>query len=271
MKFDSQSAFPYPVLRSDNDDYVGEDFTVKSEVSATNDMVLISVTFNLTCSEILELINNGCATYGVLVTSRETFEQRFFESNINFSEFKINSQELRGRVSIEPYVVAKKEINNFKSISINNEFGFGPFSFEPGEVLAQATPSDFSISRDYFKPLQSIVKINLKDDLPKGEWSIKLEGDYIVVDVSKNIHNIYNKSKNSINGKNIMLNSIWFSVFVHAVEMLKSSDGLYGGYIWADVVSGKINNLGIDKDSQDSYKIVTALLNHPLQRMDSVF
>ena len=271
MKFDSQSAFPYPVLRSDNNDYVGEDFTVKSEISATNDIVLISTTFSLTCSEILELISNGYATYGTLVTSKETFEQRFFESNTSFSEFKINSQELRGRVSIEPYVIAKKLINNFESSSINNEFGFGPFSFEPGEVLAQAPPSNFSISRDYFKPLQSIVKINLNDSLAKGEWNIKLEGDYIVVDVSKYIHNIYNKSKNSIKGKHVMLNSIWFAVFVHAVEVLKSSDGVYNGYIWADVVSGKINNLGIDKDSQDSYKIVTTLLNNPLLRMDSIF
>ena len=46
MKFDSQSAFPYPVLRSDNDDYIGEEFSVLYEVSATNELVIINASFN---------------------------------------------------------------------------------------------------------------------------------------------------------------------------------------------------------------------------------
>lgn len=271
MKFDSQSAFPYPVLRSDSNDYVGEIFSATYEVSATNDLIIISVKFNLTCNEILEKIDMGFAVYGLLVTSNETFEQQFFESDVSFSEFKISSQSLRGRVLIEPYVVVKKIINNFESSSINNEFGYGPFLFNPGEVLAQATPSDFSISRDYFKPLQSIVKINLKEDLPKGEWNIKLEQDYIIVDVSQRIHNIYISAKNSKKGQDIMLNSMWFAVIVHVVEVLKSSSDIYGEYIWADVIAGKVNNLGIDLDSQESYKIATTLLNNPLLRLNDIF
>jgi hypothetical protein len=271
MKFDSQSAFPYPVLRSDSDDYIGEVFSTTYEVSATNDLIVINVKFNLTCDEILEKIDTGFAVYGLLVTSNETFEQQFFESDTSFSEFRISSQSLRGRVSIEPYVVVKKIINDFESASINNEFGFGLFSFEPGEVLAQAVPSDFSISREYFKPLQSIVMINLKEDLPKGEWNIKLEQDYITVDVSQSIHNIYIGAKNSKKGQNIMLNSIWFAVIVHAIEVLKSSNDIYSEYIWADVITGKINNLGIDLDSQDSYRIATTLLNNPLLRLNDIF
>ena len=89
MKFDSQSAFPYPVLRSDSNDYVGEIFSATYEVSATNDLIIISVKFNLTCNEILEKIDMGFAVYGLLVTSNETFEQQFFESDVSFSEFKI--------------------------------------------------------------------------------------------------------------------------------------------------------------------------------------
>lgn len=271
MKFDSQSAFPYPVLRPDNNDYVGEDFSILYEVSTTNELVIINANFNLTCNAILDQIDNGYAIYGLLVTSNETFEQQFFESEVAVSEFKISSQLLRGRISIEPYIVVKKGIENFESTSINSEFGNGRFSFRSGEILAQGTPSSFSISRDYFKPLQSIVKINLKEELPKGEWSIKLEQDHIIVDVSQHIHNTYIRAKNSKSGQNIMLNSIWFSVIVHAVDVLKKSTDIYGGYIWADVITGKINNLGIDLDSQDSYKIVTTLLNNPLLRLGDIF
>lgn len=271
MKFDSQSAFPYPVLRSNSDDYIGEEFSVLYEVSATNELVKINASFNLTCDAILEQINNRHAVYGLLVTSNETFEQQFFESEVSTSEFRISSQLLRGRISIEPYIVVKNGIENFESSSINNEFGSGLFSFTSGEILAQGIPSSFSISRDYFKPLQSIVKINLKEELPRGEWNIKLEQDHIIVDVSQHIHNTYTRAKNSKNGQNIMLNSIWFSVITHAVDVLKNSSDVYGEYIWADVITGKINNLGIDLDSQDSYKIVTTLLNNPLLRLGDIF
>jgi len=271
MKFDSQSAFPYPVLRSDNDDYIGEEFSVLYEVSATNELVIINASFNLTCSGILEQIENEYAIYGLLVTSNETFEQQFFESKESTAEFRMSSQLLRGRISIEPYIVVKKIIENYESLSINNEFGSGLFLFEPGEILAQGVPSSFSISRDFFKPLQSIVKINLKEGLVKGEWSIKLEQDHIIVDVSQHIHNTYTRAKNSKSGQNIMLNSIWFSVIVHAVEVLKKSSDIYGEYVWANVITAKINNLGVDLDSQDSYKIVTTLLNDPLLRLGDIF
>lgn len=271
MKFDSQSAFPYPVLRSDSNDYIEEEFSVSYEVSATNELVIINVNFNLTCDAIIEQINDGHAVYGLLVTSNQTFEQLFFESKVSDSEFKISSQLLKGRISIEPYIVVKKSIEHFESSSINNEFGSGVFSFVSGEILAQGTPSSFSISRDYFKPLQSIVKINLKEELLNGEWDIKLEQDHIIVDVSQHIHNTYTRAKNSKNGQNIMLNSIWFSVITHAVEVLKNSNDVYGEYIWADVITGKINNLGIDLNSQDSYKIVTTLLNNPLLRLGDIF
>ena len=68
-----------------------------------------------------------------------------------------------------------------------------------------------------------------------------------------------------------MLNSIWFSVIVHAVEVLKKSSDIYGEYVWANVITAKINNLGVDLDSQDSYKIVTTLLNDPLLRLGDIF
>ena len=271
MKFDSQQAFPYPVLRSNSNDYIGEVFSIKTNVRVTNEIVEIDVEFALSCSEIIDLIDSDYATYVVLITSKETFEQQFFYTKENKSTFKVSTKYLRGRISLESYVVATNRIGSFESSSINNEYGDGPFSFEIGEILAQNNPSDFYISREYFKPLQSIVKINLNDQLKNGEWEIKLEQSHIVVDASKSIHSLYSDAKNSANGKDIMLNSIWFSVITHAIDRLKDSSDVYSDYVWAEVLIAKVKGLGMNIDSHDSYKMATMLLNDPLLRLRGSF
>lgn len=268
MKFDRQKAFPYPVLRPYSDDYVDIDFQAIVEFKVSEDKVQASLSYALSSEEISEQIGQGNAEYVSIISCRDTYQRTIVKSNKNISRVDFDIGSLRGEIRVDPYVVACKDITNFISPDINDEFGPGPFEFAAGEVLAQDESQVFYIDRDLFKPVTSVFEMVMKDNLSNGEWSIGFDQDHIQIGFSKDMKGKIDDARNSTKKKAILLNSIYFTSVMQAIQKLKEAPDDFEEYKWAEVFKKKAHNDGLDLMSHDAYISAERLMKYPLSVLD---
>ncbi len=269
MRFDSQKAFPYPVLRPHSDDYYQGVFEAIVDVYVDNKGVEVAVQFTLSVDEILDLVREAKASFLLVVSCRDTYFREVLVCNDLIFTQSVDINHLRGEVVVEPYVVANEVIGCFSSQDINLEFGNGPFRFNQGDVIAQDEPKVFYIERDYFRPITSVFDLVKKDDLNTNEWTVSLSQDRVYIEVSGKMKETIDRIRSAKENRAILLNSIYFATVVHVVQQLKDAYGEYECYHWAEVVKRQIHNKGIDLDSTDAYRIAQVLMENPLGILDN--
>src|SRR5712691_9406588 len=153
MQFDSQRAFPYPVLRPDVNDYLDGEFQAIVDLSHPDggSELHLDAQFALSIDELADVIANGAAKFVLVISCRDTYWREVVTSAGATASAQFPSGDLRGEVQFYPYIIAETGITDFSCPLINPEFGSGPFSFEKGAVLAVDEPKSLYIDRDLFK------------------------------------------------------------------------------------------------------------------------
>jgi|LWDU01.1.fsa_nt_gi hypothetical protein len=266
MKFNDQVSFPYPVIRENSDDYIGEEFATQSSVQVGQKATLIKIKYNLTSKEILRKIKKETVSYVSIIRCRDTFFEQVLFNNENHSEIEIGINELKGTVEISSYVFVNENVKIVTS-NLNPEYGADYFEYSIGDIVAQSIPEIFHIDRDFFRPLQSVFQIVLMESLKNGEWEIDFSQDKIQINVSKDILDIETSLRSDSYGKSILLNSLYFSTVMQGIQLLKDTPSFSNEYRWAEVFIAKIDFLQIDIVNEESYKVASRLLNNPLSKL----
>src|SRR5690554_4252807 len=119
MKFDKQKAFPYPVLRPENDDYEGVEFQTTVDFHVNKDKIKAEISYAISSEEIVDEINKETAEYLSIVSCRDTYFRKVLASKDRKIDAEFDIGELRGEVKVDPYVVVRKKIVGFSSPDIN--------------------------------------------------------------------------------------------------------------------------------------------------------
>ena len=263
MKFDRSKTFPYPVLRPYSDDYTDAEFQATPEFSITQDAVELTCTFITSSEELAALVSLGRAKYVSVVSCRETYFREVIASRENSITVAVNPDSLRGEVDVDSYIVAVDEIKDFSSPDINSEFGQSTFSFSPGQILAQEETRCIFVDRELFKPLSSVFELVKNDSLNGGEWRVSLDQDHVQISVSTSMKEAIDNSRSSNLSKSVLINSIYFSAVVHAIQRMKDGDE-YGEEKWARVIQRQLHNQHLDLVAADAYILAQKLMKHPL-------
>ncbi|WP_319380175.1 hypothetical protein [Thiomicrorhabdus sp.] len=269
MKFDTQKAFPYPVLRPYSDDYLDCEFQVIIDPEVSDNKLSIGIEFIISNDEIKKEIEQGRASFVSVISCRDTFFKRVEvtqESNIN-AVYPADS--LRGEVRIENYIVATNTIKNFTSVDLNKEFEGVQIDFEPGDVLAQEEPYLLYIDKEYFGHVVSVLELVKRSDLDYGEFNIDIEDEHIKIELNPEMKDSIDEARNETSNKLILMNSIYMLAITYAVDNLKRAKEDYANYKWADVIEKQALNNSISLDSnEDAYKIASKLMKNPLIMLD---
>jgi hypothetical protein len=269
MKFDRNKTFPYPVLRPYSDDYVDVEFQTNVDFSSNEGLVSTEISYRVSSTEINEQIENGNAKFVSIVSCRETY----FRDVITSKEMKIARNfdvgNLRGEVKVDSYIVAVKKIPSFSSPDINPEFGRNSFAFTPGDVLAQEETAVFYIDRDLFKPVTSVFDLVKNPEFSDGEWKINLDDDHIQIVISTTMKESIDNARNNTTMKVVLLNSIYFSAAVHAIQRLKEFGSDYEEKKWGRVFFRQIHNNGLDLANTDAYILAQKLMKYPLKVLNA--
>lgn len=268
MKFDKNKAFPYPVLRPYCDDYVDVEFQTNVYYDVSNEIVVANITFVTSSNELIDQVKIGNAIYVAILSCRDTYFRSVLTSTESKFKKSFDAGNLRGAVLVDNYIIAIKNIPEFKSPDINPEFGKEAFSFSPGDVLAQDETQLFYFERDLFKPMSSVVDLVQNEFLVDGEWQVGLDDNHIQIEVSPRMKESIDNARNDKAKRVVLLNSIYFSAITYALEMLKKDEDAYRNQRWADIIKKKLHNLGWDL-SHDAYILAQRLMKHPLNILDT--
>jgi hypothetical protein len=152
--------YPYPILTSNNHDYVNCSFHAKllNDLLIVNNEILIKLEYILNCNGIKEIIKDCKAKVMAQIKCSATSYRKIFSFEQNILEIKINKDDLVGKVIIHVYVVAIEDIDGFFMPEHNKDF-FQNLSFKVfrGDKLALGDVISFNI--DFYDPLRPIASV----------------------------------------------------------------------------------------------------------------
>lgn len=271
MRFDSQVAYPHPVLRHDVEDYEDGDFQVTANYTVTEDhlSVEIKASYELSVPELSDLVVAGKACAGILVNCRDTFFRKISPLVAgNETKIVIDGGRLHGEVTVVPIIYAVTKIDSFKSEDFAEEFVGLDFDFKPGDLLAHEDPQVFWLEREAFEPIESIITLNTVTEKEGFEWGIVLDEDQIAIEVSEELSELVQVARNSPKNTLVLINSIYFSAVQTAVEGLKQESDL--DRKWANVIRQKCLNNGIDVVDAEPHLVTQQILNRPIEKLARV-
>ena len=273
MRLDNQKAYPYPVIRPTHDDFHGESFLAKPQFIIEETRVKLTIDYELSSRPIQREIETGKATYLSVVSCRDTFFHRVYRSDkAKENDIFIDIDQLRGSVKIESFVYILEK-TSIESININEEFLINNsedksiFHYSKGNIIAQDDVYSISIDVDLFKPLSSIFKLEVSEDLSHGEWEIFSDTDKVVIKVARNIKKIEESLTNDKFGKSILINSIYFAAVMHLIDQIKGDEGIIDQYLWARVVDLRMTLKDCNYE-HDSYSLASKLMDFPFSRLE---
>ncbi|MDJ0641986.1 MAG: hypothetical protein QNJ15_04135 [Erythrobacter sp.] len=274
MQFDTNRAFPYPVLRADVRDYVRGAFQASIDFSQSDDekQFIIDVQAQLNVREIQQLIADGKAEYLYVLSCRDTMTRHTLRSRDAMLEEALPIGSMRGEVRIEKLVSVVKPIAEYACEHINPEFGPGPFSFEPGEILAFDEPHVVYLEPENFRPLTSIFELSPNESLDKFEVQFATSGDRIAIELNPEFKALVDTARTDPTKMAVLFNSIYTHAVIDALDKLK--DDPEGEQRWCGVIKQRMADLELDINSLNSegvYPVASQLLQQPLNRLAQFF
>jgi len=269
MKFQNNTALPYPVIAEGRDDYIDSSYTVRIYKSIDSQRVRISLEHDVSVYKIEKLINNSEnneLSFLTIVECRSTFYKEAFFSQDAKQHIYINTLDLRDDVYIQTYIVARENVT-FEYINLNEEYGADKVSYNQGDIVAIGPTDAFAVDPDMFKPLQSVIKITLVEDLEDGDWEIDTGQDLLVIRTSKSVHDFEAEMQNSKNGQLILANSIFYTAISEGIQAIKDKS-VSEDSKWVKAMSNMFKNRSIsDQEIKDqvAYKITNKLMLYPLK------
>jgi len=272
MKYDANKLFPYPVLRSNSDDYRSGAFQATIQYSVNKSASHVRVEADLVCSEdrILELIEEKSAVYLLMLESRETFFRSVIESGKPNLSRTFSGGKLKGRVNVSPYIVATKTIPSYNSPNLNEEYKANTFDLKKGDVLALDFPREFIVIQEMFQNIGSVFRLVKSDKIENGRFEVNLDQDKIHILVSEDQKKILDQARTQRNLQPILMSSIYFPVLMQVISVMANGKGDFDDRRWYQAIKSKCDQQTIElDDSTECLTVAQKLLNFPINRLNS--
>src|SRR5699024_2791120 len=156
--------FPHPVLTyfDDSIDGVFRVEGLKAFLDADKSNYTLTGKFLVNNLDLIELIDKHQAAFLLHVECGKTRYRKPFYFFDNLFEIKIPSNYLDGNVEIQPTIVAKQTIYNYRNSRAHKDFRGITFNIRVGDMLAVAYPMEFIVSKsiDSLRNIPSIFTIS---------------------------------------------------------------------------------------------------------------
>ncbi len=269
MKITDQTRFPHPVLNSQTHDFKSDSFEVELEVHEKPSASRLVIVCNAKVSEqdINCFVEAGTAVMGLFVTCLNTYYNKL--DHIKPGVFTIDYPQgaLYGRVTLRPVIWAKKDIKNWKSENIHEEFGTVPIDLSKGAILALGEESIINVGQEKLVPIETIFSLALNDEISEREIGLQLDGDKITILVAPNTYNAINGFRGGKPGKSILLNSIYLPAVMEVLNSLSENAEAYESRRWYRPFTAKCDHLSVDLDAPALWEDAQKLLMTPFGKL----
>lgn len=268
MKFNN--SFPYPVLTSENDNYINSKFETAIEVQKSFGQLYINLKCNLQDSMISKLIEEEKAKYALHVECPQTSFRQIFQSDNPYIMANIPDNRLRGKVDVHPFILANKRVENYENLNLNDFYKGFPISFEKGNIVALGEAVEITLFEEdeESQNLPSIVTIRRSESAK--DMVVSLNSPQIIIELPKHVYDNYAQNAES-RLKETILSLVILPCLVDVFYALKEDSTDYGEYKWYQVLEQifKKNNVPFSHIVDGTLPVLKAaqmVLQNPLEK-----
>lgn len=266
MKLNENTRFSHPVLCEDTSDYISGSFKV--EINVTEDVVknelILGCTTLLNEPYIINLIKDNLAKVFIIVSCRGTYFYKQIELVGPVEELNFKPGELTGLVELRGIIASNEDIPDFRSISLNEEYGDEGFTIGHSELLAFDIKQKINIGRKKIPPVESIFELAFDKDLIEGEIDVSLDQNKIRILASKktceNIHYLRGSGDTS----SIVFSSIYLPAIMQVLNYLQAEGEEFIDRMWYEPFLAKCHFYDVDISDKNTLLSAQKLLKNPL-------
>ncbi len=265
--------FPYPVLWNVHDDFKTTSFNSDIKVEKTIKTIRISVDFIIDNCELEKYINEKNAEYLVHVECPLTAYRKVFSSSDKRIEIEINESELNSKVSICTFIVAKRNIDDYRNYDFNDDYAGVSFKVKRGSILAIADQLHVRIDKntDELANLPSIISIVKKETNERFGIQVDMTSDKIQIHLNSKDYSDYMLISKMHGLSQTMHSSLILPALIYVFEQLKCNMEEYESYRWFRSIGLvlKKHNMILNEEllrDKTSLELAQKLLDMPTER-----
>ena len=271
MKQSNQN-FPFPVLAKGSLDYQKDckfSLVINQFPKEVAGFIFFALEYELTSDGLRRLIKEENASVLIQVVCRETsFRKVYLFQGQQVLPISINKKELSGLISINSFVVANRNVENFLLPEHNKEFFTLPSQINKGDKLAIGETISFKLNKfDSLRPIASIVSIKENKET-KEDVDLDLSGEKIVIFLSKELFEEYKKLREFPELRNYLAINVVMPSLVEALsEMRNNADTIDMDKRWVMTLDKVLKQLEVDLYSSDlsCYAIANLIFRNGLK------
>lgn len=259
--------YPHPVLQSqfeiDDENFKNSKFNVfiNQYISEKDNEIVLETTFELENDTLKNLIDNDEAIFALLIICKST-SKRYLKTTNNKEEVLIvDAMYLNKTVSIYPYVLANKDINNYRNTDLIKPLNQFMFEIKRGDILAVAANYELYIEKNDVIEADSIFEFIEIERKNAPEMSFDPRSNKIRIQLPKSTYEKvrlmsgFRGSANHILMSLLYLPSVIYSL--HSIVKLRSDvEGQtelteFKDYDWYRTLEQKYRDLKLGDDLSD--------------------
>ena len=280
-------SLPYPVLGISDDIRPTLEETGCSNpeimISEEGDLFRISVTLKLENNDIVNYIRDEFAEFSVEVSCHSTMYRNCISSSIPVFSFTVEKKLLNGRLDFESFVIARKDILNYRNEGLNPDYEGHVINLHKGDLLVAYNKCSIPLNLDLrnIRNMKSFMTVQRSNNPNEHTVAYELESSKILIILPEEMMEEYNKKPSNTSEpkerKVILKASLYLNALTYALlnyQKFKDRD-----LMWINALSYRMNEPDIkdfckdiinsDSSNSDSqnidylFKLAHMMLNQP--------
>lgn len=238
-------SLPHPVLGL-GDDIDGK-YEILSEKEIFSDRIILMVDHVLNNVTLKEMIKRSDAIFGCEINCPQTIYRKMFLSGKPKQEIILNSDDVRGKVIINFYILAHGTPKKYKPSPLNTDYDDSEFLVSDGEVLAYGGSTYFYAEKKW-KEAESVSSFMciIRSDKKEGPVEYELMSDRINICLpEEDFFNYQNTPSGFMKIYNVYHGALVYPALVYAlIRIFNNSEGdeMLTSYLWYDQLNDRIQS-----------------------------
>lgn len=263
------NSYPYPVLSDFNDDYIDSELIVEYNTQEQFGELKISAEFLLKNQGLTELIKNGDALFMLHLECPQTSYRKIYTSKEREFNESIKISELRGKIFLHSYIVANKEIKDYRNTLWSEWYKGINVRFEKGSFMGIGNASEITLHDENieFMDLPSIIDIH--KGLKKEYMEVELHASNIIITLPESQYESY-ANNGGTRLKNTIISAVIFPGLIYVFSKMQENRRDLEEYTWYQVMESifEENNFNIEDVGTEKLSALQAaqlVLKKPLE------
>ena len=269
--------FPYPVLRLHNSDYMESGYISEIDLLDRVTNIVVACRSKIDNPDLKRLLDKGKIEFVYRIECPKTYYREIIKTSDENIRFRLDNNNLLGKVYIESLVVAKEHIKDFSSQDFHQDFKGIEFDFSLGNILGVGKSIQFQSDKNIndLYSVDSIFSIVRRDVDQEDGMRVDINGrGKIQVSLSKLDYNKYALLVKRPAYKSILNTMIVLPALIWAFESIRLSEEFYESnrearWLKSINIVLEASNLALTPEAVErssSFELAQNLLGMPLYR-----